>query len=362
MDFRFFHKIYIISRAKLQKKSVILQSAIPSFAIMKENLTIKWGFIGCGEVTEKKSGPAFNEVADSCVVAVMSRNIEKARNYAERHGIPRYYDDVQALIYDKEVQAVYIATPPSTHATYAIMAMKAGKAVYIEKPMATRYEDCLRINRIAEATGMPCFVAYYRRLLPYFQKVFSLVEEGAVGRVVNVQIRFAVPPRDLDYNSKQLPWRVQSDIAGGGYFYDLAPHQIDLLQQMFGPIIEAKGYTANLGGLYKAEDTVSAAFTFHNGLPGSGSWCFVAHESAKEDRISIIGEEGSLHFSVFTYEPIVLFNAEGRQEFKVENPRYVQLPLIRNVVEHLQNKAVCTCDGISATSINWVLDRILDKV
>ena len=188
MDFGLFHKIYFISRAKLQKKSVFLQSAILSFALMKENLTIKWGFIGCGEVTEKKSGPAFNEVADSRVVAVMSRNIEKARNYAERHGIPRYYDDVQALIYDKEVQAVYIATPPSTHATYAIMAMKAGKAVYIEKPMATRYEDCLRINRIAETTGMPCFVAYYRRLLPYFQKVFSLVEEGAVGAEVVFEV------------------------------------------------------------------------------------------------------------------------------------------------------------------------------
>ncbi|MCQ2266537.1 MAG: Gfo/Idh/MocA family oxidoreductase [Bacteroidaceae bacterium] len=329
---------------------------------MKQNLTVKWGFIGCGEVTEKKSGPAFNEVEDSCVVAVMSRRLDKARSYAERNGIPRYYDDVQALIYDKEVQAVYIATPPSTHATYAIMAMKAGKAVYIEKPMATRYEDCLRINRIAETTGMPCFVAYYRRYLPYFQRVFQLVEQGAVGKVVNVQIRFAVPPRDLDYNTSNRPWRVQSDIAGGGYFYDLAPHQIDLLQQMFGPIIEAKGYKANLGGLYEAEDTVSASFSFRNGLPGSGSWCFVAHESAKEDRISIIGDEGSLHFSVFTYEPIVLYNAEGRQEIMVENPRYVQLPLIRNVVEHLQNKAVCACDGVSATSVNWVVDRILGKI
>lgn len=329
---------------------------------MKENLTIKWGFIGCGEATEKKSGPAFNQVPNSRVVAVMSRSLDKARSYAERHDIPRYYDDVQALIYDSEVQAVYIATPPSTHATYAIMAMKAGKAVYIEKPMATRYEDCLRINRIAETTGMPCFVAYYRRYLPYFQKVFSLVQQGTIGKVVNVQIRFAVPPRDLDYNANNLPWRVQADIAGGGYFYDLAPHQIDLIQQMFGPIIEARGYHANLGGLYNAEDTVSACFTFRNGLPGSGSWCFVAHESAKEDRISIIGTEGSLHFSVFTYEPIILDTVNGHQTFDVPNPQYVQLPLIQSIVEHLRNEAVCTCDGVSATSVNWVVDRILDKL
>lgn len=323
---------------------------------------ICWGFIGCGEVTEKKSGPAFNIIDGSEVVAVMSRKAEKAKSYAERHKVKRWYTDPQALINDPEVNAVYIATPPSTHATYAIMAMKSGKAVYVEKPMASNYEDCCRINLIAEKTGVPCFVAYYRRYLPYFNKVKELINQGEVGKVVNVQIRFAVPPRDLDYNKTNLPWRVQADIAGGGYFYDLAPHQIDLLQEMFGPIIEAEGITANRGGLYPTEDSVSACFKFDNGLPGSGSWCFVAHESAKEDRIDIVGDKGSLSFSVFTYQPIVLQNEKGIQHFEVKNPDFVQLPLIKLVVEHLQNKAICTCDCVSATSVNWVVDRILGKL
>lgn len=323
---------------------------------------VRWGFIGCGEVTEKKSGPAFNLIEGSEVVAVMSRRADRAQSYAERHGVKRWYTDPQALLNDPEVNAVYIATPPSTHATYAIMAMKSGKAVYVEKPMASNYEDCCRINRIAEKTGVPCFVAYYRRYLPYFIKIKDLVNSGAVGKVVNVQIRFAVPPRDLDYNKTNLPWRVQADIAGGGYFYDLAPHQIDLLQEMFGPILEAEGMKANRGGLYPTEDSVSACFKFGNGLPGSGSWCFVAHESAKEDRIDIVGDKGSLSFSVFTYQPIVLQNENGRQEFAVENPPYVQLPLIKLVVEHLQDKAICTCDCVSATPVNWVVDRILGKL
>lgn len=329
---------------------------------MTNDKVIKWGFIGCGEVTEKKSGPAFSLIPGSQVTAVMSRNREKARSYAERHHIPKWYTDAQALVDDPDVNAVYIATPPSTHATYAIMAMKSGKAVYVEKPMASNYEDCCRINRIAEKTHVPCFVAYYRRYLPYFIKVRELIKEGAVGNVINVQIRFAVPPRDLDYNRTNLPWRVQSDIAGGGYFYDLAPHQIDLLQEMFGPIIEAEGFKANRGGLYATEDTVSACFRFEDGLPGSGSWCFVAHESAKEDRIEIIGDSGSLSFSVFTYDPIVLHTEHGRQEVRVDNPPFVQLPLIKLVVEHLQDKAVCTCDCVSATSVNWVVDRILGKI
>ena len=193
--------------------------------MIKQITDVKWGFIGCGEVTEKKSGPAFNMVDGSRVVAVMSRTKEKACSYAVRHHISRWYTDAQELIDDPEVNAVYIATPPSTHATYAIMAMKSGKPVYVEKPLTSNYEDCGRINRISEKTGVPCFVAYYRRYLPYFNKVHELIEQGAVGTVINVQIRFSVPPRDLDYNRTNLPWRVQPDIAGGGYFYDLAPHQ-----------------------------------------------------------------------------------------------------------------------------------------
>ncbi len=323
---------------------------------------IRWGFIGCGEVTEKKSGPAFNMVEGSQVVAVMSRNAEKARSYAERHGIRTWYDDAQQLVNDPFVNAVYIATPPSSHATYAIMAMRAGKPVYVEKPLAASYADCQRINHVAAQTGVPCFVAYYRRQLPYFQRVKQLVESGAIGRVLNVQIRFAVPPRDLDYNTHNLPWRVQRDIAGGGYFYDLAPHQIDLLQDIFGPILRASGFSTNRGNLYETEDTVSGIFEFPDGLPGSGSWCFVAHESARTDRIELIGEKGQICFSVFTYEPIALHTSEGRQEFRIENPPHVQLPLIEQVVRHLQGKSSCSATALSATSVNWVIDRILGKI
>lgn len=323
---------------------------------------INWGFIGCGEVTEKKSGPAFNEVEGSQVVAVMSRSENKARSYAERHHIRKWYTDAQKLIDDPDVNAIYIATPPSSHATFAIMAMRAGKPVYIEKPLAASYNDCIRINRISEQTGVPCFVAYYRRYLPYFQKVKEIIENGTIGKVINVQIRFSVPPRDLDYkNEKELPWRLQPDIAGGGYFYDLAPHQIDLLQNIFGVITRAHGYPANRAHLYKAEDTVSACFFFENGVTGSGSWCFVGHESAKEDCIEVIGDKGSLSFSVFTYEPIVLITSEGKQSITVPNPSYVQLPMIKHVIEHLQGIGHCDCTSISATPVNWVLDRVLWK-
>ena len=331
---------------------------------MENQKIVKWGFIGCGEVTEKKSGPAFGKIEGSEVVAVMSRNKDKAKSYAERHGIRKYDADAQALVSDPDVTAVYIATPPSSHTTFAIMAMKAGKPAYIEKPLAASYEDCLRVNRISQLTGIPCFVAFYRRYLPYFEKAKQIVMSGDIGDVLTVQIRFAVPPRELDYQSgREMPWRLQPEVAGGGgYFYDLASHQIDLLQYWFGPIVEAEGFCQNMAGLYKVEDTFNACFRFGNGLTGSASWCFVAHESARRDRISIVGTKGKIVFSVFDYEPIVLDTERGQEQIIVPNPPHVQMGLIEKVVKHLKGEEICDCDSVSATPTNWVMDRILGKI
>lgn len=330
---------------------------------MRHLNTIKWGFIGCGEVTETKSGPAFSKIEGSEVVAVMSRDEDKARSYAERHGIKKYYSDAQSLVNDTEVNAVYIATPPSSHSTYAIMSMRAGKPCYVEKPLARDYNECLRVNRISQLTDVPCFVAYYRRYLPYFQKVKELAYSGRIGKILTIQIQFHVPPRELDGKSGEaMPWRLQPEVAGGGgYFYDLASHQLDLIQYMFGDIIEAEGYCRNMGGLYKVEDTFNACYRFHNGLQGSASWCFVAHESARKDRILIVGTNGTITFSVFDYKPIKLYTEAGIEYFEIPNPENVQLPLIKNVVEHLQGKTICDCDSISATPSNWVMDRILGR-
>ncbi|KAA6324562.1 1 5-anhydro-D-fructose reductase [termite gut metagenome] len=332
---------------------------------MYKNDIIRWGFIGCGDVTNNKSGPAFKKAEHSDIVAIMSRTKEKAKAYAEKNGISKWYDDAQKLIKDEEVDAVYIATPPSAHATYAIMAIKAGKPVYIEKPMAVTYEECNRINRIAETEKVLCFVAYYRRYLPYFLKVKELVKQGVIGQPLNMHISLIQPPYPIDYVKDKLPWRLQPDIAGGGgYFYDLAPHQLDIIQDIFGCILEASGCKNNCGGLYDVEDTLSACFRFENGMVGSGSWCFVANENAKEDRIKVIGSKGTLAFSTFSYAPITLYTKEkGYEEIHVDNNvEHVQQPLIQAVIYHLLGKSICSCTGESATTTNWVMDKIVGKL
>lgn len=321
---------------------------------------IKWGFIGCGAVTEKKSGPAFRKAEGSDVVAVMRRDAVKAEDYARRHKIARWYDNAHDLINDPEVNAVYIATPPGSHAEYAIATMRAGKPVYIEKPMAASYEECIQINRVSEETGVPCFVAYYRRTLPYFNRVKQIIDDGLLGDISTVQIQFAIPPYATDFDIENLPWRVKKELAGAGYFYDLASHQLDLLDYLLGRIKEVQGFKNNIAGLYDVEDTVTASFRFEAGVLGSGSWSFIAPKDTRSDLIFFTGTKGKLTCSTFNFSPILLETSEGVQEFIEENPENIQFYLIQSIVNFLNGKGkLPVSTGITAQRANYIMDKIL---
>lgn len=321
---------------------------------------IKWGFIGCGAVTEKKSGPAFRKAEGSDVVAVMRRDAVKAEDYARRHKIARWYDNAHDLINDPEVNAVYVATPPGSHAEYAIATMRAGKPVYIEKPMAASYEECIQINRVSEETGVPCFVAYYRRTLPYFNRVKQIIDDGLLGDISTVQIQFAIPPYATDFDIENLPWRVKKELAGAGYFYDLASHQLDLLDYLLGRIKEVQGFKNNIAGLYDVEDTVTASFRFEAGVLGSGSWSFIAPKDTRSDLIFFTGTKGKLTCSTFNFSPILLETSEGVQEFIEENPENIQFYLIQSIVNFLNGKGkLPVSTGITAQRANYIMDKIL---
>ncbi len=324
---------------------------------------INWGFIGCGNVTEKKSGPAFRKVDGSDVAAVMRRDTELAKDYATRHNIPKWYSDADALINDTDVNAVYVSTPPGSHAEYAIAAMRAGKPVYVEKPMAASYEECVTMSEVAEHTGTPCFVAYYRRTLPYFLRVRQLVENGEIGEVEEVKIHFVNPPYASDLSRKTLPWRVKKEIAGAGYFYDLASHQLDYLDFVFGEITEAHGTAENVARLYDVEDTVDGDWKHKSGVAGHGHWEFAAPVTERTDEITIFGSQGSIRFSTFRFTPIVLNNASGEKIFTEENPENIQFYLIQSIVNYLNGKGdYPVSDFRSATRTNWVMDKILGKI
>ncbi len=321
---------------------------------------IKWGIIGCGKVTELKSGPAFNKVSDSQLVAVMRRNLVLAEDYALRHNVPRFYKDADELINDKDVNAVYIATPPSSHAGYAIKVLNAGKPVYIEKPMALNYRECLEINEAAERVGLPVFVAYYRRTLPGFLKIKNLIEAGEIGRprFVNFQI-FNYPSEDEI--AGRLPWRVIPEIAGAGHFFDLGSHQLDFIDFLFGPVLKVSSLTVNQAKNYAAEDFVSASFLFRENIVGTGIWSFSTCHEGNRDNFEIIGEKGIIKTSTFTYEPIVLENNSGRQEFVNERPENIQFYLIEQIVRALSGHGEVVSTGTTAARTSWVMDEVVKE-
>jgi predicted dehydrogenase len=323
---------------------------------------INWGIIGCGAVTEVKSGPAFGKVEGSGIVAVMRRDGEKAEDYAKRHLVPKWYDHAGDLIHDPEVNAVYVATPPSTHASYAKQVMEAGKAVYVEKPMASSYAECIAMNEASARTGMPLYVAYYRRYLPYFQKVKDFLEQEVLGKILFVQLALHLPARNEDRDPDHLPWRVDAGIAGGGYFYDMACHQIDLLDWFFGSVKKLEGKCFNRSGLYTVEDLVFADILYENDVPLSGTWCFTAEERMQQDRITVYGSEGSLEFSTFAFTPIRLIKHDMITESLPPNPENIQYWFIRNMVEELQGRKPKTFNGVSAANTNWIMDTILGKL
>jgi len=320
---------------------------------------INWGMIGTGDVTEKKSGPAFNKVEGSRLIAVFNRNFDKAADYADRHGITTVYKSAEELISDERINAVYVATPPDSHPGYAIAVMEAGKAVYVEKPMAATYADCVRMNEASGQTGSPLFVAYYRRALEYFNRVKELVDGGALGRIYMAQSLLHMTPRPGDDTPDKLPWRVIPEISGGGYFHDMACHQLDILVYILGGFSSISGQAANMAGLYEPPDTISASGMFESGIPYSASWCFASAEDSVKDKMVISGENGSLVFSCFEFTPILLSLAGDSQVINLTNPENIQYPMIKAVTEALQGIGESPSTGATGAYTSRVMEEIL---
>jgi predicted dehydrogenase len=321
---------------------------------------ISWGMIGCGNVTERKSGaPAINKVPHASLVAVMARKAEKASDYAKRHHVPRWYTDVDGLINDPGVNAIYIATPPDVHLEYAAKAIKAGKPVYIEKPMARNYEECAEINRLAREAGVPVFVAYYRRTLPYFVALKKLIDDKVIGEIRLINIALHWQPYDEEVGDNPQPrWRVFPEISGGGHFHDLASHQFDFLEYAFGPIKYAKGIARNQAGMYPADDIVIANFEFENGILGNGSWCYTINKEQRIDQSQIIGSKGKILFSFFESSMIRVETADGIQEYDVPYPPHVQQPLLETIVQELREEGKCPSTGETGARANLIMDWI----
>jgi predicted dehydrogenase len=319
--------------------------------------TIRWGIIGVGDVTEVKSGPGFYKARNSSLVAVMRRNGAKAKDYAERHNIPRWYDDADQLIADENVDAICIATPPYAHKDYALKAAQAGKPVYVEKPMGMNHDECQAMVEACKAAGVPLWVAYYRRAMPRFLKIKDVIDSGTIGDVRSVDIALYRPPHPGELDRENPAWRIVPEIAGAGLVVDVGVHTLDFLDYVLGPVAEVRGFAVNQGGYYEAEEQVVGILRFESGVVASGAWCF--NSARKVDQTVIAGTKGSLAFSTFDTSPLILTTEAGTEEIEFGYPEHVQQPLIQTIVDELNGVGTSPSTGVSAARTTWVTDQLL---
>jgi predicted dehydrogenase len=317
---------------------------------------INWGIIGCGDVTEKKSGPAFSKVAGSSLVAVMRRDAEKAADYARRHNVGKWYSDANDLMADETINAIYIATPPSSHKGYAIDALEKGFNVYIEKPVTRTAAEARQIfEALKQYPDQKLTVAHYRRAVPMFLQVKQLLHDKLIGDVRTVQIRMWQSRKPALVADVATNWRVNPELSGGGYFHDLAPHQLDLMLYYFGEPEKYSGFSLNQSGATPADDNVNGQILFKNGIVVNGSWCFNVAENQTTDTCEIIGTKGRITFPFFG-NYIHYKTEDDEQILNFTHPEHIQQPMIEKIVAYFNDEGPNPCSIDEAIVLMEIMD------
>jgi UDP-N-acetyl-2-amino-2-deoxyglucuronate dehydrogenase len=226
---------------------------------------LKTAVIGCGKVAQIHA-EVLKGIAESELVAVCGRDAGKARAFADRHGV-RAFTSVEEMV-AAGVQAVVVATPHPAHAEVTIAAIRAGAHAIVEKPLASSLEDCDAMLDAARAAGKKLAMISQRRLYAPVQRVRQAIDAGKLGRPILGTVTMLGWRDEAYYRSD--PWRGSWDGEGGGVLVNQAPHQIDLLQWLMGPVDELYGAWANLNHpSIEVEDSSVAVIRFKGGALGN---------------------------------------------------------------------------------------------
>ncbi|MDR1952311.1 MAG: Gfo/Idh/MocA family oxidoreductase [Elusimicrobiota bacterium] len=321
--------------------------------------TVTWGMIGCGAVTEKKSTPALYKSEHSKLKSIYATQYEKAADYAKRHNVSTVCKSADEIFQDKEIDAVYIATPPKFHKDYAIACLKAGKIPYIEKPLGLNYQECLDILDASKKYNLPVFTAYYRRGMEKYIFIKSLIDSNALGKILFVRLNHFLKPEPCDLDRNKLPWRLIPEQTGGGKFIDMVTHVLDITEYFFGNLDVLGAAAQNRGGLYDVEDTVIASLKSQSGVLISGCWCYAADFNNEE--MLIAGSKGAILTSGLYYDSVKV-RIDGKEEIKeFKEPEHVAMPYMQMVINEIAGGAKSPADILSAANNVRIIDEILKE-
>lgn len=311
---------------------------------------INWAFIGCGNVVKYKSGGAFNIPGISSIEAVFSRNERNAKSVSSMFQATNYFTSVEELLSDNSINAVYIATPPGSHLKNALSCCRANKPVYIEKPLARNLTEANTIVNSFKESHIPIYVAHYYRAQPKFKFIKDQIQKNVIG--IPEVVHFC-----LERYYEPLPWHYKPEISGGGRFFDIAPHSLDIIQNLFGKFFDIHGNACNYNSKYQVEDVVMMTFMTESGVACSAN--YFLNSNCKQDKMVIIGSKGKMSFSVHDNSNVIIENSDGLKTYSFVAPTWEEQYMIKEVTDALKGKKNLAVSGEESLNIIAAMDIAL---
>ncbi|MCC7519935.1 MAG: Gfo/Idh/MocA family oxidoreductase [Verrucomicrobiae bacterium] len=317
-------------------------------------MKLRWGLVGCGDLAGKRVAAALREADGSQLDGVWGRHPEKTATFAKQHAIPAAHASLASLL-QAGVEAIYVCTPPDSHAEYTLAAIAAGKHVLVEKPMAATVAECEQMIQAAKARGVTLGVAYYRRAFPKMRRIKELIAAGTLGvpTWVNIAAHSWFNPSADDPKR----WRVEkARSGGGGAVADIGVHRLDLLDYWLGPSSGVFSDRQRLVHSYEVEDAASLVLKLANGAPVHAyfSW----NSKTWLDRFEIVGSEGKLIADPLDAEALTVLRGREREELKIPPPANAHLPCVEDFIRSVRDRREPLCDGAAGLRTNRLLAQI----
>lgn len=254
-------------------------------------MAFSWGILGAGDIARKHMAPAMQNAAGHRIGAIMRRDPEQARQFGLDFGVDRVYTNAADLVNDASVDAVYIATPPSSHAELTALAAAAGKHVICEKPIASSVAEARAMIEVCARHEVRLMICHYQRFNTRHQRIHDWIRQGVIGRVVSVRMNFSsYSPPGPD------AWRYSRAISGGGPSMDLGSHCLDLLMYTCGPIETSAVLTDTLAYDIDVEDTATMLLRLSSGAQATVTthWSAQPPDAETSNALEIWGTAGSI--------------------------------------------------------------------
>jgi predicted dehydrogenase len=317
-------------------------------------MILKWGLVGCGDIAQKRVAPALRDLPTCDFLAVTRSRPDLAESFANRFGARKWYPAWQELLADKEIDAVYIATPVHLHAAQTIAAAEAGKHVLCEKPMAMNVKECDVMIAACRAKNLKLGIAYYRHFYPVIERIKSVIASGEIGKPVLVQLNafewFDPQPDHSRY------WLLKKELAGGGPMFDFGCHRIEALVNILGPIRRVTGLVSNVVFNREVEDTATALFQFESGTCGVLSVTHAASEP--RDTLELFGTQGSIHVAVLNAGQLRIKTIDGERVESHTPAANIHQPLIEDFVDSVLTNREPGVSGETGRTVAKIEEQI----